>query len=57
VTLAGDRRPRSGADQEHTVVPAGRAFPPPSSADFDLGASRVPEIGLTAGLGRSRAAM
>ena len=39
VTLAGDGRPAGGTAQEYTVVPAGRAFPLPESADFELGAS------------------
>src|SRR5262252_6521838 len=39
VTLAGDGRRASGTAQEYTVVPAGRAFPLPAMADFDLGAS------------------
>jgi NADPH2:quinone reductase len=39
VTLAGDGRPGSGTAQEYTVVPAGRVFPLPDSADFELGAS------------------
>jgi NADPH2:quinone reductase len=39
VTLAGDGRPAGGTAQEYTVVPAGRAFPLPDSADFELGAS------------------
>ena len=39
VTLAGDGRPASGTAQEYTVVPAGRVFPLPEVADFDLGAS------------------
>jgi NADPH:quinone reductase len=39
VTLAGDGRPGSGTAQEFTVVPAERAFPLPSAADFELGAS------------------
>jgi NADPH2:quinone reductase len=39
VTLAGDGRPASGTAQEYTVVPVERAFPLPTSAGFDLGAS------------------
>jgi NADPH:quinone reductase len=39
VTLAGDGRPGSGTAQEYTVVPAGRVFPLPEPADFELGAS------------------
>jgi NADPH2:quinone reductase len=39
VTLAGDGRPASGTAQEYTVVPAGRVFPLPDAADFELGAS------------------
>jgi NADPH:quinone reductase len=39
VTLAGDGRPASGTAQEYSVVPAGRVFPLPAAADFDLGAS------------------
>ena len=39
VTLAGDGRPAGGTAQEYTVVPAGRVFPLPDSADFELGAS------------------
>ena len=39
VTLAGDGRPGSGTAQEFTVVPAERAFPLPTVADFELGAS------------------
>jgi NADPH:quinone reductase len=39
VTLAGYGRPAGGTAQEYTVVPAGRAFLLPDSADFDLGAS------------------
>jgi NADPH:quinone reductase len=39
VTLAGDGRPASGTAQEYTVVPAGRVFPLPEAADFELGAS------------------
>ena len=39
VTLAGDGRPASGTAQEYTVVPAGRVFPLPAVADFELGAS------------------
>jgi NADPH2:quinone reductase len=39
VTLAGDGRPASGTAQEYTVVPAGRVFPLPDGADFELGAS------------------
>ncbi|MEV0797480.1 NADPH:quinone reductase [Kribbella sp. NPDC050281] len=45
VTLAGDGRPGSGTAQEFTVVPAGRVFPLPANADFDLGASTgIPAI-------------
>ena len=39
VILAGDGRPASGTAQEYTVVPAGRVFPLPDAADFELGAS------------------
>jgi len=39
VTLAGYGRPAGGTAQEYTVVPAGRVFPLPDAADFDLGAS------------------
>jgi NADPH2:quinone reductase len=39
VTLAGDGRPQGGTAQECTVVPAGRVFPLPGAADFELGAS------------------
>jgi NADPH2:quinone reductase len=39
VTLAGDGRPAGGTAQEYTVVPAGRVFPLPEPADFELGAS------------------
>jgi NADPH:quinone reductase len=39
VTLAGYGRPAGGTAQEYAVVPAGRAFLLPDSADFDLGAS------------------
>jgi NADPH:quinone reductase len=39
VTLAGDGRPAGGTAQEYTVIPAGRAFPLPDGADFELGAS------------------
>jgi NADPH2:quinone reductase len=39
VTLAGDGRPAGGTAQEYTVVPAGRIFPLPDAADFELGAS------------------
>jgi len=39
VTLAGYGRAAGGTAQEYTVVPAGRVFPLPESADFDLGAS------------------
>jgi NADPH2:quinone reductase len=39
VTLAGDGRPAGGTAQEYTVVPAGRVFPLPERADFELGAS------------------
>jgi len=39
VTLAGDGRPAGGTAQEYTVVPAGRVFPLPDGADFELGAS------------------
>jgi NADPH:quinone reductase len=39
VTLAGDGRPAGGTAQEYTVVPAGRVFPLPEPAEFDLGAS------------------
>jgi NADPH:quinone reductase len=39
VTLAGYGRAAGGTAQEYTVVPAGRVFPLPDSADFDLGAS------------------
>jgi NADPH2:quinone reductase len=39
VTLAGDGRPAGGTAQEYTVVPAGRAFPLPAGASFELGAS------------------
>jgi NADPH:quinone reductase len=39
VTLAGDGRPAGGTAQEYAVVPAGRVFPLPDSADFELGAS------------------
>jgi len=39
VTLAGDGRPGSGTAQEYTVVPAGRVFALPDTADFELGAS------------------
>jgi NADPH:quinone reductase len=39
VTLAGDGRAASGTAQEYTVVPAGRVFPLPDPADFELGAS------------------
>jgi NADPH2:quinone reductase len=39
VTLAGYGRPAGGTAQEYTVVPAGRVFPLPDSADFELGAS------------------
>jgi NADPH:quinone reductase len=38
VVLAGDGRPAGGTAQEYTVVPAGRAFPLPEAADFELGA-------------------
>jgi len=39
MTLAGDGRPGSGTAQESTVVPAGRVFPLPAGASFELGAS------------------
>jgi len=39
VTLAGHERPASGTAQEYTVVPAGRVFPLPEVANFELGAS------------------
>jgi NADPH2:quinone reductase len=39
VTLAAYLRPASGTAQEYTVVPAGRVFPLPGDASFDLGAS------------------
>jgi NADPH:quinone reductase len=39
VTLAGDGRPAGGTAQEYAVVPAGRVFPLPDGADFELGAS------------------
>jgi NADPH:quinone reductase len=39
VTLAGDGRPASGTAQEYTIVPAGRVFPLPDAAGFELGAS------------------
>lgn len=39
LTLAGHQRPASGTAQDYTVVPAQRAFPLPSGASFDLGAS------------------
>jgi NADPH2:quinone reductase len=39
VTLAGDGRPAGGTAQEYTVVPVGRVFLLPDSADFELGAS------------------
>ena len=39
VTLAGDGRPAGGTAQEYTAVPAGRVFPLPDAADFELGAS------------------
>jgi NADPH:quinone reductase len=39
VTLAGDGRPAGGTAQEYALVPAGRVFPLPDAADFDLGAS------------------
>ena len=39
VTLAGYGRPAGGTAQEYAVVPAGRVFLLPDSADFDLGAS------------------
>jgi NADPH:quinone reductase len=39
VTLAGDGRPASGTAQEYTAVPAGRVFPLPDAAEFELGAS------------------
>jgi NADPH:quinone reductase len=39
VVLAGDGRPAGGTAQEYTVVPAGRVFPLPAAADFELGAS------------------
>src|SRR5262245_35409563 len=39
VTLAGDGRAAGGTAQEYTVVPAGRVFPLPAPADFELGAS------------------
>jgi NADPH:quinone reductase len=39
VTLAGYGRPAGGTAQEYTVVPVGRVFPLPDSADFELGAS------------------
>jgi NADPH2:quinone reductase len=39
VTLAGDGRPAGGTAQEYTVVPSGRVFLLPDSADFELGAS------------------
>lgn len=38
VVLAGDSRPAGGTAQEYTVVPAGRVFPLPAAADFELGA-------------------
>ncbi|TCC44979.1 NADPH:quinone reductase [Kribbella capetownensis] len=45
ITLAGDGRPASGTAQEFTVVPAGRVFPLPANADFELGASTgIPAI-------------
>ncbi|TWD83803.1 NADPH2:quinone reductase [Kribbella amoyensis] len=45
VTLAAHERPASGTAQEYTVVPAGRVFPLPEGAGFDLGASTgVPGI-------------
>src|SRR5262245_14923844 len=39
VTLAADGRPAGGTAQEYTVVSAGRVFPLPDAADFELGAS------------------
>jgi NADPH2:quinone reductase len=39
VVLAGDGRPAGGTAQEYSVVPAGRVFPLPAAADFELGAS------------------
>jgi len=39
VTLAGDGRPAGGTAQEYTAVPAGRVFPLPDAAEFELGAS------------------
>ena len=39
VTLAGDGRSASGTAQEYPVVAAGRVFPLPDRADFELGAS------------------
>jgi NADPH2:quinone reductase len=39
VTLAGDGRPAGGTAQEYSVVPAGRVFPLPDAAGFELGAS------------------
>jgi NADPH:quinone reductase len=47
VVLAGDGRPAGGTAQEYTVVPAGRVFPLPAAADFELGAS-VGIPGITA---------
>ncbi len=39
VTLAGDGHPDGGTAQEYTVVPAGRVFPLPDVANYELGAS------------------
>lgn len=38
VVLAGDGRLAGGTAQEYAVVPAGRVFPLPAAADFELGA-------------------